>query len=117
MAVAEESCCALEKTDLAAYVNSFLSCGDDFLPIVLFEYEYSDNQHPQKDKILEYLKSFNYSWITSQCVTDRKSNQTVNIAEKLYNDGKYEWSESDIFHFENYNITLCEDFIKHIFDK
>ncbi|MDO4495522.1 MAG: hypothetical protein Q4B62_07015 [Clostridiaceae bacterium] len=107
----------MKKTNLATPTNSFLSVQDDYLPIALSENEYSDNPHPQKDNILQYLKSFNYSWITSQCVTDRKDNQTVNTAEKLYNDGKFEWSESDIYHFEKYNLTLCEEFINHIFNR
>lgn len=115
--MSEKSCCVLKKTNLATPTNSFLSVQDEYLPIALSENEYSDNPHPQKDNILQYLKSFNYSWITSQCVTDRKNNQTVNTAEKLYNDGKFEWSESDIYHFEKYNLTLCEEFINHIFNR
>lgn len=104
----------MEKADSAIPENSFLSNQNDFLPIVLYEYNYSDKPHPQKDKILQYLKSFKYSWITSQCVIDIKNNQAVNTAEKLYNDGKFEWSESDIYHFEKYDLILSPDFYSHI---
>lgn len=104
----------MEKINSAIPENSLLLNQDDFLPIVLSENEYSDNPHPQKDKILQYLKSFNYSWITSQCVIDRKNNQAVNTAEKLYNDGNFEWSESDIYHFEKYDLILSPDFYNYI---
>lgn len=95
-------------------VNSCLSSQKNYLPIYSNVYVFSDKPHPHKERILRYLRLFNYSWVSSQCIFDKKNHQFIEIPEKLYNDEKYEWSESDIYHFEKYNLILNKEFINHI---
>ena len=104
----------MDKSDLETLVNSCLSSQKNYLPIYSNVYVFSDKPHPHKERILRYLRLFNYSWVSSQCIFDKKNHQFIEIPEKLYNDEKYEWSESDIYHFEKYNLILNKEFINHI---
>lgn len=105
----------MEKADLEALANSSIFIPDEYSVICSDINEYSDTPHPLKEKILKYLKSFKYSWVSSQRVIDKKENRPTDIAYMFYNDGKFEWSSSEIYHFEKYNLILNSDFIDHIF--
>ncbi len=107
----------MEKTDLYALVNSQLYKGDFYLPICKQEKEFSNEPISQKNEVLNYLKSFDIAWFTSVRVLDEKTNSYIKKADHLYNDKKYEWSESEIYHFEKYNLILNEDFVNHIKNK
>lgn len=104
----------MEKADLETLANSSISIPDDYSVICTDIDEYSDTPHPLKEIVLKYLKSFKYSWVSSQCIIDKKENKLINIAYMLYNDGKYEWSSSEIYHYEKYDLILNSDFIDHI---
>ena len=70
-----------------------------------------------KNRIVSYLKSFEPAWYTSQSIIDMVKNQRVSKADHWYTDGEYDWSESDIYHFENYDMQLNAEFVKYVLTK
>lgn len=107
----------MEKADLYALANSQFYKGDFYFPICKLEKEFSKEPIPEKSEILNYLKSFDIAWFTSARVLDEKTNSYIKKADHLYNDKKYEWSESEIYHFEKYNLVLNEDFVDSVLKK
>ena len=73
----------------------------------------SKNQISCKNNILKYLRSFPQCAFTSAEVKDKYTNNIFCDADNARSDGVYIWYESEIYHFEKYNLTLNEDFIKH----
>lgn len=58
-----------------------------------------------KDDIRDYLTFFKSMWITSAKIIDIVTGEAVkNIVNNSFNDGEYEWSASDFYHFKN---TIC----------
>lgn len=104
----------MKKTDLESPANLSVSIPNEYSVICADIDEYSDSPHPEKEKILKYLKSFKYSLVSSQCITDKKENCFIDMAYMFYNDGKYEWSSSEIYHFEKYNLILDSNFANYI---
>lgn len=74
----------------------------------------SENPIDEKEKVLEYLKKFPEVAFTSEPVRDKYSNKIVYDADNARTDGKYTWYESEIYHFEKYNLKLNDDFIQHV---
>ncbi|MGN1458594.1 MAG: hypothetical protein ACI4XP_11710, partial [Acutalibacteraceae bacterium] len=66
----------------------------------------SEKAIKHKDVILQYLKKFPYSAYTSQPVFDKFSGEEVFVADNAHTDGVYIWYESEIYHFEKYNLKL-----------
>jgi len=105
------------RKNLNVLANAVLSDREIFLPICKQVKEFSNEPIPHKNKILNYLKSFKVAWFTSQRVLDEITNCYVKISDHLYNDKKYEWSGTEIYHFEKYNLVLNEDFVKHVLEQ
>lgn len=79
---------------------------------------YKGNKIKDKEKIIKYLKSFQPTWYTTQCVVDAfKEVEVEKMSDNGYTDGVFEWFETDIYHFENYDMPLNEEFINYIFKK
>lgn len=70
-----------------------------------------------KQEILLYLKRFPVFAFTSLPVNDIYTNQEVLSANNAHSDGEYTWYESEIYHFEKYNLKLNDDFIEYVLDK
>lgn len=65
-----------------------------------------------KDDILVYLTSFKPKCITSARIIDKVTGEAVmDIVNNSFSDGEYKWSDSNIYHFKNYNIPLSAEFI------
>lgn len=77
----------------------------------------SEQPVKNKDIILSYLKKFPYSAFTSQPVFDKFSGEEVFFADNAHTDGMYTWYESEIYHFDKYNLKLNNDFIEHVLNK
>ena len=75
---------------------------------------FSGERISEKEKVCKYLKSFDPKWITTGRVEDRIKKERIDICDHSYSDGIYEWSETDIYHFEKYNMPLKDEFIKHV---
>ena len=67
-----------------------------------------------KNDILKYLRSFSECAFTSEPVKDKYTDEIVYDADNARSDGEYIWYESEIYHFEKYNLKLNEDFIKYV---
>ena len=102
--------------DLKALANSFVLHRSDaaYKPIYFKRDVYQGDEIAQKAKVLNYLKSSKPSYFTTAKIIDNISKQELHQTDNVYTDGVYEWSESDIYHFENYNMPLCGTFIEHI---
>lgn len=74
----------------------------------------SDEEIPQKRKVLEYLKSFDPDCAAGMLIQDEVIGKAVNACVEGYEDGQYFWDSRYIYHFEKYNLKLSEDFIKHV---
>ncbi len=83
------------------------------------ELEKSIDKSPidSKKKVLSYLKSFPECAYTSAPVFDAFNSKKVYDADNARTDGKYTWYESEIYHFEKYNLKLNEDFIQHVLNR
>lgn len=82
-----------------------------------FEKNTSETAIPCKEKILGYMKKFDPCAFTTQPVYDRITGEKVVKADNEHSDGEYSWYESDIYHFEKYNLKLNDDFIQHVLSK
>lgn len=77
----------------------------------------SEQPIQNKDNILAYLKKFPYSAFTSQPVFDKFSGEEVFSANNAHTDGAYTWYETEIYHFDKYNLKINDDFIEHVLNQ
>lgn len=70
-----------------------------------------------KEKILAYLKRFPECAFTSAPVKDAFTGKIVYDANNARTDGVFQWSESEIYHFEKYNLKLNNDFIEYVLNR
>ena len=71
----------------------------------------------EKQKISEYLKSFPLSAYTSEPVYDKFTGDMVREADNARSDGVYTWYESEIYHFDKYNLKLDDEFVDYVLNK
>lgn len=76
----------------------------------------SDKPIPEKQRILEYLKSFDKCAYTTQPVVDLFTGEKQDFISDARTDGVYTWYDHEIYHFEKYNLRLNDDFIEHVLD-
>ena len=110
----------MERIDLKTLVNSSVLDQSKLKIKHIYDNEnlYNGNEIEDKKKIVEYLKSFQPTWHTTQCVVDVIKNiNVVELVDKGYTDGVFEWFETDIYHFENYDMPLNKEFINYVLDK
>ena len=67
-----------------------------------------------KEKILAYLKSGKDDGVMCSGIFDFVVNVPTGDTIHCYKDEEYKWNDSEIYHFENYNMELDPDFIKKI---
>lgn len=77
----------------------------------------SNEEIPDKYKVLDYLKSFGKYAYTTQHAIDMVTGEKLDFINDLRTDGVYSWSDSEIYHFEKYNLKLNEDFIQHVLNR
>ena len=70
-----------------------------------------------KNIILSYMKKFPECAFTSAPVKDAFTGDTVYDANNARTDGVYQWYESEIYHFEKYNLKLNDDFIEYVLSR
>lgn len=83
------------------------------------EFEDCITEYPEeiKKKVLVYFKAFPACAFTSEPVRDKYSGEIVYDADNGRSDGTYMWYESEIYHFEKYNIKLNDDFIEYVLNR
>ena len=80
------------------------------------EFNKNTTKNPVDDKykILEYLKRFEDCAFTSQPVYDIYNGEKISDADNAKTDGVYTWYQSEIYHFEKYDLQLNDDFIRYL---
>lgn len=77
----------------------------------------SDTAIPQKEKILDYMRSIHEIGYTTAHVVDVFTKQQLKVINNERSDDVYAWAESEIYHFEKYNLKLNDDFIQHVLNQ
>lgn len=77
----------------------------------------SNNEIPNKNIILQYLKSFPPDCAAGMCLKDEITGKIVNTGVNGYEDGVYYWDTRHIYHFEKYNLILDNNFIQYVLGK
>lgn len=77
----------------------------------------SDTPIPQKNKILSFMRKAPVVAYTSLPVHDRITGDEVFSANNAHSDGIFTWYESEIYHFEKYNLKLNDDFIEYVLSR
>lgn len=72
---------------------------------------------PHKAEILSFMKNAPVVACTSMPVYDKLTGEEVCSGNNAHSDGKYTWYESDIYHFEKYNLKLNDDFIEYVLNR
>ena len=67
----------------------------------------------KKRAILDYMKSFD-PFAVAGMVYDCRTGVKLRTENVGYNDGKFMWSEQDIYHIDKYNASVTEEFLKAI---
>lgn len=77
----------------------------------------SREEIPDKDKIVAFLRSFSPVAYSSAPVVDKLDGTKTKYMDNLRQCGDFRWSESEIYHFEKYNLKANEDFIQCVFNQ
>lgn len=71
----------------------------------------------QKNRILSFMRNAPIIATPSLPVFDRLTGEEVYPANNAHSDGTFTWYESEIYHFEKYNLKLNDDFIRHVLNR
>lgn len=77
----------------------------------------SDSPIKNKERIIAYLRKAPVSAYTSAPVADALTGEIISEADNARSDGTYTWYESEIYHFEKYNLKLNDDFIEYVLNR
>ena len=67
-----------------------------------------------KEKILSYLKNGKSDGVRCSGIYDYVTAEPQFDTIHLFTDGEYYWDSEEIYHFEKYNITLNDQFVKKV---
>ena len=74
----------------------------------------SKNENEDKAKILNYLKAGKITSVSPSACYDVISGDKIKLPLQMMTDGKYAWRSDVIYYVEKYNMSLLNDFIKHV---
>lgn len=98
-------------------ILSTLPPDDKVILIRKYESVYQGEEIENKKSILIFLNSFHLCCATTASVFDNVKNEEVkNSRDCGYCNGVFYWDETDIYHFEKYNMPLKDEFIKFVSD-
>ena len=74
------------------------------------------NKNPiyKKDILLNYMRGFEEDVICPVRIRDEFTGKNLNRTLIYYTDGEFVWDEREIYHFENYNLTLNKEFVDKV---
>ena len=70
-----------------------------------------------KKAILKYLRSYEPVAFSTAKVFDYIAEKETDVQAVLYTDGEYKWYESEVYHFEHYDLRLNDEFIEYVLKK
>jgi len=74
----------------------------------------STNEIEGKGTVLQYLKNGSDAGVRCSAVYDFVERASTGKTIHCYTDGEFEWDDSEIYHFENYNLRLEDEFIEKV---
>lgn len=77
----------------------------------------SEKAIPQKDEILQYLKSFQPDCSAGMLLQDEITGELLKFGVNGFEDGNYYWDSREIYHFEKYNMQLEKEFVEYVLQK
>lgn len=77
----------------------------------------SERAIDNKSDVLSYMKRFPECAFTSSPVKDLFTGAIIYDADNARTDGVYQWYESEIYHFEKYNLKLNDDFLQYVLNR
>jgi len=72
----------------------------------------STNEIKGKETVLQYLKSGSDAGVRCSAVYDFVEKASTGKTIHCYTDGEFEWDDLEIYHFENYNLRLEDEFYR-----
>ena len=77
----------------------------------------SNEKIPDKDKIVAFLRSSSPVAYSSAPVIDKLDGTKTKYMDNLRQCDGFRWSESEIYHFEKYNLRANNDFIQYVLNQ
>lgn len=77
----------------------------------------SHEKIPDKDKIVAFLRSSSPVAYSSAPVIDKLDGTKTKYMDNLRQCDDFRWSESEIYHFEKYNLRANNDFIQYVLNQ
>lgn len=77
----------------------------------------SDSPVNDKERIIAYLRKSPVSAYTSAPVVDVLTGEIVGESDNARSDGTYTWYESEMYHFEKYNLKLNDEFVQYVLNR
>ncbi|MCH5299014.1 MAG: hypothetical protein J1E96_04540 [Ruminococcus sp.] len=72
----------------------------------------SDVPHPDKEKILVFMKSADVKGVSPAILTDVISGERIKGELCFLASGNYNWRSDITYYFEKYNLKLPDDFVE-----
>ena len=72
---------------------------------------------PEKQVILRYLNNAPQQGICASSMYDIVEKHSTFKTRKFFDDGVYEWTNDEVYHFEKYNLELDPEFIQYVLKK
>ena len=69
-----------------------------------------------KVKLLDYMNQRSYvEWASTYKIIDRVTGEKVfSVCHVGYYDGEFQWTSSETYHLEQYDLKLSDDFVDHV---
>lgn len=68
----------------------------------------------EKDRIVDYLKSFEPDAVSAGRVYDSISNEYTDITNVSFCDNEFYWDSAVIYNFEKYDMKLNDEFVEKV---
>lgn len=79
--------------------------------------DFSENAHPEKDRIINYLKNGRGTVAAPGYYTDVVTGKTVHITKAILTDDEYSWPSVFPYYVEKYNLKLPDIFVSKILNE
>ena len=75
-----------------------------------------DYTEEEKKKLIAYMGDRQYLFgASTKRITDRVTGETVSsVCFLLFKDREYEWTSSETYHLEQYDLAISEEFIRYV---
>lgn len=77
----------------------------------------SDDVSERKNDIINYLKNGKDDGVRCSSVYDYIGDFSTGNTVHCYTDGVYQWDDTEIYHFEKYNLKLEKAFVDSVIVK